>query len=74
MQIKSINGICAVCEARGIEREASLLMALDEEYQVGDYVMISMGNIISRIDQKEAEIAWSLYDEMFDIMDKPNKK
>lgn len=74
MQIKSINGISAVCEARGIEREASLLLTLDDGLQVGDYVMISMGNIISRIDQEEAEIAWGLYDEMFEVMDNSDKE
>ncbi len=73
MQIKSINGISALCEARGIQREASLLLALDDEYKVGDYVMISMGNVISRIDEKEAEVAWGLYDEMFAVMDQSDK-
>ena len=71
MQIVKINGLSAVCEARGIEREASLLMMLDDNLQVGDYVMISVGNIISRIDEEEAQAAWALYDEMFERLDNP---
>lgn len=69
MQITQINGYSVRCEARGIEREASLLMMLDQDLKVGDFVMISVGNVISRIDEDEALRAWALYDEMFEIMD-----
>lgn len=69
MQIKSINGYSAVCEARGIERDASLLMMMDQDLRIGDFVMISVGNIISKIDEQEAMQAWALYDEMFEIID-----
>jgi hydrogenase expression/formation protein HypC len=71
MQIKKINGYNALCEARGVERDASLLMMMDQDLKVGDFVMISVGNIISRIDEQEAEQAWALYDEMFAIIDNP---
>ena len=69
MQIKKLNGYSALCEARGVQRDASLLMMMDQDLKVGDYVMISVGNIISKIDEQEAEKAWALYDEMFDIID-----
>lgn len=69
MKIKEINGYSALCEARGVEREAGLLMVMDENLQVGDYVMISVGNVISRIDEAEAVKAWELYDEMFERID-----
>jgi hydrogenase expression/formation protein HypC len=70
MQVKRINGISALCEARGIEREASLILMMEDDLKVGEYVMISMGNVISRINKQEAEAAWALYDEMFEIIDK----
>ena len=73
MQIKQINGYSARCEARGIERDASLLMMLDQDLQVGDYVMISVGNVVARIDEQEAHQAWSLYDEIFSVIDHPAK-
>lgn len=69
MQIKSINGYNAVCESRGIQRDASLLMMLDQDLRPGDFVMISVGNIISKISEQEAVQAWALYDEMFTIID-----
>ena len=40
MRIKEINGFNARCEARGIERNASLFLLQHEEVQVGDMVMI----------------------------------
>ena len=73
MQIKKINGLSALCEAKGFEREASLIFMMEEPLQTGDYVMISMGNVISKINQKEAAEAWALYDEMFEIIDKSNQ-
>ncbi|MDJ0832359.1 MAG: HypC/HybG/HupF family hydrogenase formation chaperone [Gammaproteobacteria bacterium] len=69
MQIKHINGYVARCEARGVERDANLLMMLDQDLQVGDYVMISVGNVVARIDEDEARKAWALYDEMFTAID-----
>ena len=69
MQVKQIDGYQAVCEARGVERKASLLMMLDQNLQIGDYVMISVGNIIAKIDAEEANKAWALYDEMFSRID-----
>ena len=69
MQIKSINGYNAVCESRGIQRDASLLMMMDQDLRPGDFVMISVGNIISKISEQEALQAWALYDEIFTIID-----
>lgn len=69
MQIKKIDGYNARCEARGIERDASLLLMQHEDLQVGDFVMISIGNIVSRISEQEARQAWALYDEMFATID-----
>jgi len=74
MQIKQINGYSALCEARGIEREASLLLMLEDDLKIGDYVMISIGNIISKIDEKDAQVAWDLYDEMFAVLDSSGEK
>lgn len=71
MQIKQINGYIAGCEARGIKRDANLIMMMEEGLQVGDYVMISMGNVISQIDELEALRAWELYDEIFAAIDSP---
>jgi len=64
MRIKEINGYTARCEARGIERTASLFLLQHEELQVGDLVMIHVGNAIQKMTEEEAKSAWDLYDEI----------
>ena len=64
MRIKRIEGFTALCEARGVEREAGLLFMQGEGLEVGDHVVISLGQVIQKISREEAEAAWELYDQM----------
>ena len=63
MRIVGIDGGNAVCEARGIHREANLLL-LPEPASLGDMVVIHMGNAIRRVTEDEARTAWEFYDEL----------
>lgn len=65
MRIIEINGFNARCEARGIERKASLFLMQHEDLQVGDLVMIHVGNAIQKMTEEDAQTAWDLYDEIF---------
>jgi len=64
MQIKSIEGFVANCEAKGVHREVSLFMLQDEDFQVDDYVVVHVGYAIQKISEQEAQTAWELYDQM----------
>ena len=64
MRIVEINGFQARCEARGIERQASLFLLQHEDVQVGDMVMIHVGNAIQKMSEEEATSAWEIYDEI----------
>lgn len=64
MRIVEINGYTARCEARGIERKASLFLLQHEQLAVGDLVMIHVGNAIQKMSEEEASSAWEIYDEM----------
>ena len=64
MRIVEIDGFNARCEARGIERQASLFLLQHEELEVGDMVMIHVGNAIQKMSEEEAQSAWEIYDEM----------
>jgi hydrogenase expression/formation protein HypC len=64
MQIKSIEGFTARCEAKGVERDVSLFMMQDDELKTDDYVVVHVGYAIQKISQQEAQTAWQLYDEM----------
>jgi hydrogenase expression/formation protein HypC len=64
MRVLEIDGFIARCEARGIERKASLFLLQHENIQVGDLVMIHVGNAIQKMTEADAHSAWELYDEM----------
>lgn len=64
MQVRSIDGLLARCEAKGVERDANLLMLGDEPLAVGDYVVVHLGYVINRVSAEEAAAAWEIYDAM----------
>jgi hydrogenase expression/formation protein HypC len=64
MQIQSIDGFVARCTAKGVEREANLLMLQHEPLEVGDFVVIHLGYAVDRISAEEAAAAWAIYDQL----------
>jgi len=72
MRIIEIEGFNARCEARGIERKASLFLLQHENLKVGDLVMIHVGNAIQKMTEEDAQTAWDLYDEIFAAEDALN--
>ncbi len=64
MQIKSIEGYTARCEAKGVERDVSLFMMQDEALNIEDYVVVHVGYAIQKISPEEAQTAWEFYDQM----------
>ncbi len=64
MQIKSIDGFMARCEAKGVERDVSLFMMQDDELEVDDFIVVHVGYAIQKISPQEAQTAWEAYDEM----------
>ena len=64
MQIKSIDGYNARCEAKGVERDVSLFMMQDEALAIDDYVVVHVGYAIQKISEDEARSAWEIYDQM----------
>jgi len=66
MQIKSIAGYTANCEAKGVERDVSLFMMQDEKLLVDDFVVVHVGYAIQKITPQEARTAWEMYDLMLE--------
>ena len=64
MQIESIDGYTARCQAKGVWRDVSLFMMQDEALAAGDYVVVHVGYAIQKITAQEARTAWELYDQM----------
>ena len=57
MQIRAIDGLLARCEAKGVEREANLLMLEHEGLAVGDFVVVHLGYAVDRVTPEEAAAA-----------------
>lgn len=64
MQIRSIDGFLATCEAKGIQREVSLFMLQGEPIDVGDHVLVHVGYAIQKVSEEDARSAWELFDEI----------
>jgi len=64
MQIKSIDGFTAHCEAKGVTRDVSLFMMQEDKLEVDDFIVVHVGYAIQKISPQEAQTAWELYDEM----------
>ena len=64
MQIKSIEGFTARCEAKGVERDVSLFMMQEDKLEVDDFIVVHVGYAIQKITPQEAQTAWELYDEI----------
>jgi hydrogenase expression/formation protein HypC len=67
MRIKRLDGLQAVCEAKGVEREVSLFMLQDQELALGDHVLVHVGYAIQRVSQQEAASTWELLDEVLEF-------
>jgi hydrogenase expression/formation protein HypC len=64
MQIIDIDGFNALCEAKGVRREASLYLLQGEEVALGDFVMVHVGYAIQKMSESDARSAWELHDEV----------
>lgn len=64
MKVTAVDGYLCTCEAKGIEREASLFMLQGEDVAIGDYVLVHVGYAIQKVSAEEAADAWALFDEV----------
>ncbi|MDU9787547.1 HypC/HybG/HupF family hydrogenase formation chaperone [Helicobacter pylori] len=62
-KVIAINDSVALLETLGVQREASLDL-MGESVKVGDYVLLHIGYVMSKIDEKEALESIELYQEM----------
>jgi len=70
----SDDRIMCTVDTMGVQREASLLMMQEEELHVGDYVLIHIGFVMEKIDEKEALDAMELYKELLTAMDEEERR
>ena len=56
MQIRSISGYQAECEAKGILRSVSLFMLQGEPLEPGDFVLVHVGYAIQKVAEADARL------------------
>ena len=66
MQIVQIEGLLARCQAKGLERDVSLLMLQDNIPQVGEHVLVHLGHAVHALTESQASSTWELLDEMLE--------
>ncbi len=71
-KVIAINDNVALLETLGVQREASLDL-MGESVKVGDYVLLHIGYVMSKIDEKEALESIALYQEMIAKMNETNE-
>ncbi len=72
MQIVSIEGHTACCEAKGVRREVSLFLLGDQRVAVGDHVLVHVGYALQTITVADARATWDLFDEVTTALDHAN--
>ncbi|WP_231206936.1 HypC/HybG/HupF family hydrogenase formation chaperone [Helicobacter pylori] len=71
-KVIAINNNVALLETLGVQREASLDL-MGESVKVGDYVLLHIGYVMSKIDEKEAIESIELYQEMIAKMNQTHE-
>ena len=59
----------ATVDTMGVSREASLDLMEEGSVSVGDYVLLHIGFIMNKIDEKDALSSLEAYREVLEIMD-----
>ena len=73
IEVNKDKTVCKV-DTMGVVREASLLMMGDEGVEVGDYVLLHIGFVMEKIDEKAALEAIETYKELLEAMDEEERK
>ncbi|MBH0240733.1 HypC/HybG/HupF family hydrogenase formation chaperone [Helicobacter pylori] len=71
-KVIAINDNVALLETLGVQREASLDL-MGESVKVGDYVLLHIGYVMSKIDEEEALESIELYQEMIAKMNETHE-
>ncbi|QQW88053.1 HypC/HybG/HupF family hydrogenase formation chaperone [Helicobacter pylori] len=71
-KVIAINDNVALLETLGVQREASLDL-MGESVKVGDYVLLHIGYVMGKMDEKEALESIELYQEMIAKMNETHE-
>ncbi len=73
VKVSEDKTMCTV-DTMGVQRDANLMMMADDDVKVGDYVLLHIGFVMNKIDEKEALASIDTYKEILEIMDEDERK
>ncbi len=73
VEVSDDKMMCKV-DTMGVKREANLLMMQEGDVNVGDYVLLHIGFVMNKIDEKEALSSIETYREILEAMDEEERK
>jgi hydrogenase expression/formation protein HypC len=68
VKISDDKTMCSV-DTMGIKRDANLMMMDDNDIEIGDYVLLHIGFVMNKIDEKEALSSIETYKEILQTLD-----
>jgi hydrogenase expression/formation protein HypC len=72
VKVSEDQTMCTV-DTMGVQRDANLMMMTDDEVKVGDYVLLHIGFVMNKIDEKEALASIDTYRELLEVMDEEER-
>ncbi len=73
VRISEDKTMCTV-DTMGVQRDANLMMMAEGDVQIGDYVLLHIGFVMNKIDNKEALASIDTYKEILEHMDEEERK
>jgi len=70
----SEDGAFCTVDTMGVQRDANLMMMEDGDVKVGDYVLLHIGFVMNKIDEKEALASLETYKEILEHMDEQERQ
>jgi hydrogenase expression/formation protein HypC len=68
IKISDDKTMCSV-DTMGVKRDANLMMMDDNDIAIGDYVLLHIGFVMNKIDEKEALSSIKTYQEILQTLD-----
>lgn len=68
VKIDRQNSVATV-DTMGVKREASLALVEYEDIKIGDYVLLHIGFVMNKIDEKEALLSLEAFAKIVELMD-----
>jgi hydrogenase expression/formation protein HypC len=68
VKIDKQNSVATV-DTMGVKREASLALVGEEDIKIGDYVLLHIGFVMNKIDEKEALLSLEAFAKIVELTD-----